>query len=251
MKLNQRFPPEILQVLTHFYRAEVQRSTDWRTRLDTTTNWAVITMTAGFSWALANVQERHGGHIILFFTNWVIFLLLGIEARRYRHFDVWRTRVRMLEVHFLVPALNPEVDIVQGDWREVLSNDLLMPSFKISFREALAKRLWANYLWIFSGVQLGWLLCVYTAAVLEAEAARGPGGHGIRVSWWDLYQACGFGWGERAVASETPVVPPWLVILGYLLLWTILIGISVTTWKDRHVTGEIRRRDRKAKKWPI
>src|SRR5690606_31942707 len=93
MKLNERFPPEFLQIVTHFYRGEVQRSTDWRTRLDATTNWAIIAMTATCSWALTHVQERHGSHIIFFFTSWVVFLLMCIEARRYRHFDVWRTRV--------------------------------------------------------------------------------------------------------------------------------------------------------------
>ena len=30
--------------LAHLYRAEVYRSTIWRTRLDATTNWAVVTL---------------------------------------------------------------------------------------------------------------------------------------------------------------------------------------------------------------
>ena len=36
-KARERFPSEYLQVLTHFYRGEVQRETEWRRRLDLTT----------------------------------------------------------------------------------------------------------------------------------------------------------------------------------------------------------------------
>ena len=32
-----------ITALSHLYRGEVYRSTVWRTRLDTTTNWAVVT----------------------------------------------------------------------------------------------------------------------------------------------------------------------------------------------------------------
>ena len=32
-----------ITALSHLYRGELYRSTVWRTRLDTTTNWAVLT----------------------------------------------------------------------------------------------------------------------------------------------------------------------------------------------------------------
>ncbi len=35
--------PAVLGALAHLYRGEVSRSTHWRTRLDNTTNWAVLT----------------------------------------------------------------------------------------------------------------------------------------------------------------------------------------------------------------
>jgi uncharacterized membrane protein len=38
--------PEYISAMVHFYRGEMHRSQVWRTRLDTTTNWAVVT-TAG------------------------------------------------------------------------------------------------------------------------------------------------------------------------------------------------------------
>ena len=35
-----------ITALSHLYRGEVYRSTVWRTRLDATTNWAVVTTVA-------------------------------------------------------------------------------------------------------------------------------------------------------------------------------------------------------------
>ena len=43
------FSPESITVLAHYYRAEVYRSCVWRTRLDVTTNWAILALTAAFS----------------------------------------------------------------------------------------------------------------------------------------------------------------------------------------------------------
>ncbi len=231
MKINERFSPELLNVVTHFYRGEVQRATDWRKRLDTTTNWAIIAMTATFSWAFRSVEAGVESHIVFLFTSLTVFLLLWVEARRYRHFDVWRTRVRMLEVHVLVPALNPELDIVQGDWREVLSNDLLQPSYKISRWEATSARLQANYIWIFVALLGGWLLRIYTGA---------PRVDGRPLTLSEFYEACGYG-----------ILAPLQVVGGFSTFWLLLLVILAGTWKHRGATGEIRRRDRNAKQWPI
>jgi uncharacterized membrane protein len=40
---KQDIDPAVLGVLAHLYRGEVYRSTHWRTQLDNTTNWAVVT----------------------------------------------------------------------------------------------------------------------------------------------------------------------------------------------------------------
>jgi len=221
-----KFSTENLNSLTHFYRGEVQRATDWRRRLDRTTNWAILATTAAFSVTLG-VPSQDPTHITFLFTSHLVFLLMWIEARRYRHYDVWHTRVRMLEVHLLVPALHPEKDILQGDWREVLANDLLLPSYKISLLEALARRLNANYLWLFLGLLGGWGLRIYTEAV-----DKSLGG---------LYEACGY----------HDAIPPWLVVLAQIVFWAVLVFIYVSTLKTRNVTGEIRRRDPRAKQWPI
>lgn len=228
---SERFPPEWLQVLTHFYRGEVQRSTDWRKRLDTTTNWAIIATTATFSWAFSTLVGGSDRHIIFLFTSLLVFLLMCIEARRYRYYDLWHTRVRMLEVHLLVPALHPELKLLQGDWRSVLSNDLLRPAYKISIFEALARRLQQNYIWLYLGLTAGWALRVYTGSHPGGDAEFGLA---------DFYQACGYG-----------VIRPWQTLTAIGLFWGVLGAIVVATWRTRHITGEVRRRDRKAKQWPI
>jgi uncharacterized membrane protein len=221
-----KFPSENLNTLTHFYRGEVQRATDWRRRLDRTTNWAILATTAAFSLTLGAAKEETT-HIIFLFTSHLVFLLLWIEARRYRHYDVWHTRARMLEVHLLVPALHPEKDILQGDWREVLANDLLLPSYKISLLEALARRLNANYIWMFLGLLVAWVLRVYTEAT--ERSAEG------------LYRACAY----------HDALPPWLVLFAQFGFWLVLLYILLRTHRTRNVTGEIRRREPRAKQWPI
>src|ERR1700742_4671618 len=52
-------PAEFNTALVHFYRGEVQRSNVWRTRLDTTTNWAVITAGATLSFVFSSPGNPH------------------------------------------------------------------------------------------------------------------------------------------------------------------------------------------------
>src|SRR6185503_2702680 len=50
---------EFNNAMIHFYRGEVQRSTTWRTRLDTTTYWAVFTTGATLSFAFSSNTNPH------------------------------------------------------------------------------------------------------------------------------------------------------------------------------------------------
>jgi uncharacterized membrane protein len=45
--------------MVHFYRAEVSRANTWRTRLDATTNWAVITTAAALTFAFSSAHNPH------------------------------------------------------------------------------------------------------------------------------------------------------------------------------------------------
>src|SRR6267142_6806827 len=52
-------PAEFNTAMIHFYRGEVQRSNTWRTRLDTTTYWAVLTAGATLSFAFSSPSNPH------------------------------------------------------------------------------------------------------------------------------------------------------------------------------------------------
>jgi uncharacterized membrane protein len=198
--------------------------------MDATTNWAILATTATFSWAFTSTTTD--SHFVFPFTTLLVGLLLSVEARRYRYYDVWRTRVRMLEVHLLVPALNPDLSILEGDWRTVLSNDLLLPTFKISTLEAIGRRTYRNYIWLFMILLAGWLLRVYSVADTD------PVDHWI--SFHEFYQACRY---HR--------VPPWVTIALEALPNLAILTILAVTWRLKSITGEIRRRDPRAKQWPI
>src|ERR671927_1501968 len=96
---------EFTTAMVHFHRAEVQRSNTWRNRLDTTTNWAVLTTGATLSFAFSSPDNPH--FVILINTVLVGFFLF-MEARRYRYYEIWSGRVRMLETGFFMQMLSPD-----------------------------------------------------------------------------------------------------------------------------------------------
>ena len=143
--------------MVHFYRGEVQRANTWRNRLDTTTNWAVITAGATLSFAFSSPTNPH--FVILINTVLVAFFLF-MEARRYRYYEIWSSRVRVIETGYFAQILSPE-QTVNDAWAQLLVNDLLTPHFTISEWEAVGRRLRRNYLWIFALLAASWNLKVY------------------------------------------------------------------------------------------
>src|SRR5712691_8777321 len=129
----QRSDPTYVNAMSHFYRGELGRTLVWRQRLDTTTTWAITTTTTIFTVAFS---FRDVPHIIFFFNLAIIWIMLWIEARRYRYYDAYRARVRMIEAHFLVPVVSQKAQVLEGDWRKLVCEDLLLPAFKISAFEA-------------------------------------------------------------------------------------------------------------------
>ncbi len=125
---------EYVTALAHFYRGEMNRALHWRNRLDTTTNWAVIATLGILTFSFNNPQYSQETLIAGMYVN-LVFLVL--EARRFRFFDVWRARVRMLEEHFYGPLLRRNVLSSKEHWREHVADDLLHPKFKISMMQAV------------------------------------------------------------------------------------------------------------------
>src|SRR5688572_6690091 len=190
---EDQLPPTMDNVyvtaMSHFYRGEIGRIMGWRARLDNTTNWAITTTSTIFTVAFS-IQSVP--HIIFLFNLAIVSIMLWIESRRYRFYDAFRARVRMLEAHFLVPVVMQKTNILQGDWRKLLSEDLLIPSFKISAFEAIGRRLKRNYVFIFVVILIAWITKIFLHAKTQI------------VDWPTFYRALAVG------ASETgSSIPSW------------------------------------------
>lgn len=152
--LNSVFPStssEFTTVVIHFYRGELGRMTSWRNRIDQTSHWALAAVGAMLSVSLSSPSSHHG---VLIFAMVLVYLMLHIEARRYRFFDVYRTRVRIIERKYLAEVLAPPGRTISDpraseEWFAELSETLRNPKFTISMNEAMARRLSRNYIWIF------------------------------------------------------------------------------------------------------
>src|SRR5437763_11942733 len=150
-------PAEFGTAMVHFYRGEIQRANTWRNRLDTTTNWAVLTTGATLSFAFSSPTNPH--FVILINTVLVCFFLF-MEARRYRYYEIWSSRVRILETGYFTQVLSPDSS-ADDAWMRLVVEDLKAPRFNISEWEALGRRLRRNYLWIFVLLAACWNLKVY------------------------------------------------------------------------------------------
>ena len=150
--------PCYVTAMAHFYRGEMGRIMAWRARLDTTTTWAITSTTTIFTVAFS---FREMPHIIFFFNLCIVTVMLWIEARRYRFYDAFRARVRMLEAHFLVPMVSQNTQMLHGDWRKLVCEDLLLPAFKISKFEAVGRRLKRNYIFIYLIIMVAWITKIF------------------------------------------------------------------------------------------
>src|ERR1700722_7394993 len=88
--------------LAHLYRGEVYRSTVWRTRLDATTNWAVVATGLALSLSFSTPDASP---LPLMLVAFLVVVFLSIEARRYRFFDFWRVRAHIMELQLFGPIL--------------------------------------------------------------------------------------------------------------------------------------------------
>lgn len=150
--------PCYVNAMVHFYRGELGRIMVWRQRLDVTTTWAITSSTGIITVAFTYPQVPH---IVFFFNLALVWIMLWIEARRYRFYDAFRGRVRMLESHFLVPMVSQSPNLLDGEWRRMVCEDLILPSFKISKLEAVGRRLKRNYVFIFAIIIMAWTLKIF------------------------------------------------------------------------------------------
>jgi uncharacterized membrane protein len=196
--------------MAHLYRGEIHRMTRWRERLDRTTNWAVTVMAAILTWAFSSPNNPH---YVILVGCLMLGVFLNIEARRYRGYDMWRSRVRVLQENVFAYALDPSSAIESHDWRERLSEDYRHPRMKITFEEAVAHRLRRVYIALFTV-----LLGAWAFKVLVVPPADRPG--------WPASAAVG------SVSGQTVTA---VVVLAYLAL--LFVAFRPRRWQAK---GELR-----------
>ncbi|MGO8920777.1 MAG: DUF2270 domain-containing protein [Stellaceae bacterium] len=188
--------------LAHLYRGEVYRSTVWRTRLDTSTNWAVVTTGVALS---AIYSSAEASPVPMVLVGLIVSFFLLLEARRYRYFNVWRARARLLETDFYAPIIRGEGVRLDSGWTKLLAQDYREPRYHISFTRAIGRRLRRTYVWIFviQAVAYYGKLAIHpaplaTVADLWDRAAIGPIPGGVVVIAGLLFHG---GWAVLALAT--------------------------------------------------
>jgi len=204
--------PCYVNAMSHFYRGELGRIMIWRQRLDVTTTWAITSSTTIIG---AAFSFRDIPHIIFFFNLALVWIMLWIEARRYRFYDAFRGRVRMLESHFLVPMVTQNPKLLDGQWRKLVCEDLILPSFKISRLEALGRRLKRNYIFIFAIIMVAWTLKIFIHAKAPIH------------TFWEFY---------RALAVEA--LPAWMAAIVFFgtILSVAALFLSVSRLSSEEVS---------------
>ncbi|HSG42709.1 MAG TPA: DUF2270 domain-containing protein, partial [Anaerolineales bacterium] len=144
----------------------------------------------------------------------LVMWFLFIEARRYRYYELWSYRVRLMETDFyaamLVPPFHPS-----PEWAESLAENLLAPSFPISLLEAVGRRLRRNYMWIFLILYASWVAKIW----LFPDPASG---------WVDFVSR----------ATVGPISGRIMILLG-VVLYATLVVVAIATVTMTRATGEI------------
>lgn len=140
-------------IMVHFYRGVMDLSTTWRGRIDTTTNWAVVSSGSIASFVLS---DREHSHIMALLGMFLTFAFLVIEARRFRFYDLWSAWIRLAETEYYEPLLRANVVDPKQQWHILLQQDLDNPHFKITWSELMGRRLRHNYLAVFAFLLLTW-----------------------------------------------------------------------------------------------
>lgn len=203
---KREFTAAEIAAIAHLYRGEVYRSTIWRTRLDTTTNWSVVTLGVALSITFASPGASA---LPLLLSGVLICLFMMQEARRYRYFNVWRARARWLETHFYAPMLKDGDLHSETNWQDVLAQDYWKPQYHVDYTTAMGRRIRRNYLWILTIQLLAYIgkLVIHPTPITN--------------------------FGELVERADIGPVPGALVLLaGFVYLGTFLLIAQITGRRD-------------------
>ena len=184
-RAKTKFDIAELGAIAHLYRGEVYRSTIWRTRLDQTTNWAVVT--TGLAMSLT-FSGPYASPLPLILVGLLVVVFLLLESRRYRYFNVWRARCRLMETDVYGPMLRGEGVTLDGKWNTLLASDYDRPRFHISYWRAIGRRLRSNYAYILAIQAIAYYgkLAIHPvpAGDLARPSSRARRSGRCRGSWW-------------------------------------------------------------------
>jgi uncharacterized membrane protein len=174
-------PDEFLSLMPHYYRGEVSQNGNLLTRLDLTTDWAIVVVSAVLALAF---QGGDATAYLLLIGMVAVSLFLVFDVRRYRTYDASRARIRVLEENLFANSIDPS-GAPLPDWRVELGEDLRKPTLKVSFREALSRRLRRVYypLYVLLGVAWVFRVTLYEPRESLVETSSVPGIPGEIVVW--------------------------------------------------------------------
>jgi uncharacterized membrane protein len=198
---------EKVNAVIHYYRGEMGRMASWRDRIDRTSNWAITVVAALLSISLSTPTSHHG---VILFGMLIVSLLLLIEARRYRFFDVYRSRVRQLERYYFAQVLSPQAEL-NADWASAIAQSLRKPTFFISYREAVFRRMRRNYSWMYLILVLAWALKISSPKLLPDDTKAE-----VVNRWSDLVTNAALG-----------PVSGWIVLVGVAALYAAVLVASL------------------------
>lgn len=196
---NELTRAEYITALVHFYRAEMHRAVQWRMRLDTTTNWAILATTAVVTFSFGDRQTSHASLLV---GMVMVLTFMLIEARRYRIFDVWRERTRLLERCFIGPILRGDPTKTVQEWGAQAAESLEHPMYNMTWMQAVRARLTRNYLPLFLLMLGCWLI------KLEPEQYRNLSGAQAWLKSMHVGQAPG-----AVIGGAVALLYVWLLLL--------------------------------------
>lgn len=198
---------EKANMIAHYYRGELGRMASWRDRIDRTSNWAITLVAGVLSVSLSTPNSHHG---IVLFAMLLISLFLLIEARRYRFFDVYRSRVRQLERNYFSQALLPHGEL-DDDWSVAIASSLRSPIFLMGRWEAISRRIRRNYVWMYLILLAAWFLKISTPKLLPNQPA-------VDTVW---------SFGELVKNAALGPLPGWSVLTAVACIYVGIIAAAV------------------------
>jgi uncharacterized membrane protein len=199
---------EFISAIVHLYRGELGEATAWRGRIDTTSHWAIVLSATALTFVFSDQSsERHVLiPIITLFTTFLMFM----EARRYRFFDIWRSRARLIEINFYRPMLDSSKKAMP-EWAETLAHDMEWPHFHMPWWEAVGRRLRRNYQWIYAVLLGSWALVLMS--------------HPTTATSWD----------EIVSRAAIGLIPGQVVMLAMLVFYGALVVLGIYTHYMSHI----------------